>query len=93
MSTKIDQVVLALNVMLDADRATISKMFTTRHLCDPALERNENIIVRNDGTASALGVINGLLDIITDNKHRIGVEFDPEANLITRFHLVVTQKD
>lgn len=89
---KVQVIVNTLNAMLALDSELITKIFVTRHRCTPALERSDLVVTRGDDTISALGVFNGLMDQLTDSRFRVGIEYDPEANIINRFSLVETKE-
>ena len=88
---KFENIVTMLNHLLEIDRSTISKMYITRYRIDRPTESSNHILVRDDGTISSLGALNGVMDIISDETYRIAVAFDPEVNLVDKFVLVETK--
>ena len=89
---KFEEIITMLNQVLLLDREAISKMYTIRYGCSTDLERHPKVLVRNDGhpTVSGLGVLNAIMDLVTGDEFRIGVDFDRESNLINKFLLVET---
>jgi len=89
---EVEQVVEVLNGLLLLYRDSITKIFVTRQRCTTTLERSDLVVTRGDATISALGVLNGLMDQLTSTKYRVGVDYNPEADIINRFSLVETKE-